>query len=269
MTRRSLVSVAISCAAGLFATSAFAQGTPSSKATAAVNTLVSCKVSNATSVDVGTAPMACKDVWTGYDVTVAPDGFVDVMGAPIKVSNSQSLFVSPTLVTGLYTQTMVRTKTGSSSTASAMGGVYLRAVLKDATGRNIVKIADPVGMCQNDILGCQSVGSDYGVVLDSRIQTLTQTLSDCVVNVTVGTVAATGTCSFDSTIDLVLKTAGAHGFNFIFPNVGQGTYWVVIQAALDSGASVPTGSGTAVGSAAFGLGSVTVESVRLVHDFAF
>jgi len=43
---------------------------------------------------------------------------------------------------------------------------------------------------------------------------------------------------------------------------------VVIQAALDSGASV-TGSGTAVGSAVFGLGSVTVESVRLVHDFAF
>jgi hypothetical protein len=269
MTRKSLLSIAISCAAALYATSALAQGTPSSKATAAVNTLVSCKVSNATSYDVGTAPMTCKDVWTGYDVYVAPDGFVDVMSAPMKVSNSQSLFVSPTLVTGLYTQTMVRTKSGSSSTASAMGGVYLRAVLKDPISGNVVKVADPVAICENDILGCQKVGNDYGVVLDSRIQTLTQALSDCVVNVTVGTVAATGTCSFDSTIDLVLKTTGAHGFNFIFPYVGQGTYNVVIQAALDSGATVVSGSGTAVGSAAFGLGSVTVESVRLVHDFSF
>jgi hypothetical protein len=267
MTRKSL-SFAISCAAVLFATSALAQGTPSSKATAAVNTLVSCKVSNATSADVGTAPMTCTDVWSGYNVQVGADGFVDVMSAPIKVSNSQSLFVSPTLVTGLYTQTLVKTKTGSNSTASGMGGVYLRAVLKDASGTSIVKIADPVAICQNDILGCQKVGNDYGVVLDSRIQTLSQALSDCVVNVTVGTVAATGTCSFDSTIDLVLKTTGAHGFNFIFPNVGQGTYNVVIQAALDSSATV-SGSGTAVGSAAFGLGSVTVESVRLVHDFSF
>jgi hypothetical protein len=50
--------------------------------------------------------------------------------------------------------------------------------------------------------------------------------------------------------------------------VGQGTYNVVIQAALDSSAAV-SGSGTTVGSAAFGLGSVTVESVRLVHDFSF
>jgi hypothetical protein len=30
-----------------------------------------------------------------------------------------------------------------------------------------------------------------------------------------------------------------------------------------------SGTASAVGSAAFGLGSVTVESVRLVHDFSF
>jgi hypothetical protein len=50
--------------------------------------------------------------------------------------------------------------------------------------------------------------------------------------------------------------------------VGQGTYYVVIQAALDANATV-SGTASAVGSAAFGLGSVTVESVRLVHDFTF
>jgi hypothetical protein len=256
-------------AAALLARPAFAQSVPSSKATAALNTAVSCTVSNATSPDIAAAPLTCKDIWSGNPSAVSPDNFATVMSAPIKVSNSQSLFVSPTLVTGLYTDTAVKTKPGSSSTATALGGVYLRAVLStDPAGQKVVAVADPVGMCSNDILGCKQVGGNYGVVLDSRVQTLSQALSDCVVNVTVGGVAGTGSCSFDSTIDLLLKTTSAHGFNFIFPNVGQGTYYVVIQAAVDSAATV-SGSGVAVGSAAFGLGSVTVESVRLVHDFAF
>src|SRR5262249_44937474 len=148
-------------------------------------------------------------------------------------------------------------------------GVYMRAVLStDAYGLNIVQIADPVGMCTNDILGCHQTNGSFGVVLDSRVQTLSQTLSDCVVNVTVGGVAGTGTCTFDSTIDLILKTTSAHTYNFIFPNVGQGVYYVVVQVAVDSAATV-SGSGVAVGAAAFGLGSLTVESVRLVHNFSF
>jgi len=243
---------------------------PSSKATAAVNTMVGCTVSNATSSDIAAAPMTCKDVWSGNSVAVTPDNFVTIMSVPMKVSNSQSLFATPSLVTGLYTNTLVKTKPGSSSTATAAGGVYMRAVLStDADGLNIVQIADPVGMCTNDILGCQQTSNgSFGVVLDSRVQTLTQTLSDCVVNVTVGGIAGSGTCTFDSTIDLILKTTSAHTYNFIFPNVGQGVYYVVVQVGVDSAATV-SGSGVAVGSAAFGLGSLTVESVRLVHDFSF
>jgi hypothetical protein len=247
---------------------ASAQGVPSSKASAAVNTAVSCKVASTPTLD-GTAPLTCKDIWSGNPSPVTTDNFATIMSVPMKLSASQSLFVSPTLVTGLYTQTTTKTSTGSTSKATAMGGVYLRAVLStDPAGLNVVKIADPVGMCTNDILGCQKVGSEYGVVLDQRIQSLTQTLSDCVVNVTVAGTPLTGTCSFDSTLDLLLQTTSAHGFNFIFPNVGQGTYYVVIQAALDANATVG-GTAAAVGSAAFGLGSVTVESVRLVHDFSF
>jgi hypothetical protein len=78
----------------------------------------------------------------------------------------------------------------------------------------------------------------------------------------------TGSCSFESTIDLIIKTTSAHTFNFIFPKVGQGSYNVQIWAALDSDADV-IGSGTAIGAAAFGLGSMTAESVRLVHGFEF
>jgi len=114
------------------------------------------------------------------------------------------------------------------------------------------------------VLGCVNVGGDWGVQMDTRIQTLTQSLSDCTVLVS----GVSGTCSFTSVIDLILNTTSAHTFNFIFPNVGQGTYTLKIKVAVASGASV-IGSGSAVGAAAFGLGSVTADVVRLVHDFSF
>jgi hypothetical protein len=241
----------------------------SAKATAAINTAVGCVVSNADTL--GTAPMTCHDIFTGADVPSTPDNFVTIMSSSMKVSNSQSLFVSPSLVTGLYTNTAVKTHsgaTGSTSTAIAAGGVYMRAVLTDPNSGKILQIADPVAVCRNDILGCQqSASGDFGVTLDSRVQTLTQTLSACVVS-TGGVV--TGQCDFDLTTQLILQTTSAHTFNFIFPNVGQGTYNVGIQVALNSDAMLTAGSsGTAVGAAAFGLGSVTVESVRLVHSFSF
>jgi serine/threonine protein kinase len=69
--------------------------------------------------------------------------------------------------------------------------------------------------------------------------------------------------------DDVARDTSAHSFDFIFPNVGVGTYSVEIQMAVNSDAQVVSGSGSAVGAAAFGLGSVTVEVVRLVHDFSF
>ena len=236
--------------------------TASSKATAAINTAVGCTVNNAT--NIGTLPLTCHDIFSGASVAVTPDNFAKVMDATVKVSNSESLFVSPSMVTGLYTSTTTKTKTGSTSTVTAMGGVYERAVLLDGSG-NVVATGFPVADCTSDLLGCQSIGGSFGVTIDSRVQTLTQTLSDCVVNV--GTTS--GTCSFTSTIGLVLQTTSAHTFNFIFPNVGVGTYTVEIQMAVNSSAQVVSGSGSAVGAAAFGLGSVTVEVVRLVHDFSF
>jgi hypothetical protein len=240
-----------------------AQSTPSSKATAAINTAVGCTVSGTSNIG-DPVPLSCHDVFSGAAIDVTPDNFAEIMKTPVKVSNSQSLFVSPSLVTGLYTNTKTKTTTGSTSTATATGGVYLRAVLKNASG-NVVAVGYPAAVCTDEILGCAADANQrYGVVLDSRVQSLSQSLSDCVV--TVGT--ATGTCTFDSTIGLLLQTTSAHTFNFIFPNVGVGTYTLSVQAAVNASATVG-GSGTAVGSAAFGLGSVTVDSVRLVHDFSF
>jgi hypothetical protein len=95
------------------------------------------------------------------------------MKATAKLSKSQSLFVSLSLVAGLYTNTKVKTSTGSSSTATAMGGVYLRAVLYDSQGNAIV--AEPIKRCSADILGYYADANEAKcVVLDSRVHTLTQ-----------------------------------------------------------------------------------------------
>jgi hypothetical protein len=246
-----------------FASTAAAEGLPSAKATADVNTLVKCTMSTATN-DGSQLPSSCVDLYTG--ASVATQGqWITIMRRPMKVSNSQSIIVSPSLVTGLYTQTKTKTATGTTSTAQAMGGVYLRAVLEDASGNEVVEAA-PLTKCAGGILGCQSVGGKWGVELDTRVQTLSQSLSECTVMDFTG--AQIGTCSFTSTIDFVLKTSSAHTFNFIFPNVGQGTYYVTIKAAVASGANIIDGNGAAVGAAAFGLGSMTAESVRFVHDFS-
>jgi hypothetical protein len=251
------------CAA--FASTATAQGTPSSKATADISTVVKCNMSTATTNDgAAVLPTQCFDLYTGAQVQVA-NQWVTIMRKPMKVSNSQSIIVSPSLVTGLYTRTRTKTSTGETSTAEAMGGVYLRAVLEDAAGNELVTAA-PLSSCASGLLGCQSVDNKWGVELDTRVQTLTQSLSECTVFDLTG--AQSGTCSFTSTIDLILKTTSAHTFNFVFPNVGQGTYYVAIKAAVASGASV-IGSGAAVGAAAFGLGSMVAESVRFVHGFEF
>jgi hypothetical protein len=243
---------------------AFAQGTPSSKATAAINTAVGCTLATSTTIAGATVPQTCVDVFTGAAVPVTPDNYATVMNSTIKVSNSQSLFVSPSLVAGLYTQTTVKTRTGTSSSATAAGGVFMRAIITNqATGA--VTVGFPAAVCTPDILGCHSDSNgNYGVTLDARIQTLTQTLSDCIVKVGV----TTGTCTFDLTTDLILQTTSAHTFNFIFPNVGVGTYTVSIQAAVNANA-LTSGQATSVGAAAYGLGSLTVESVRLVSDFSF
>ena len=261
----------------------------SSKQTAAVNTLVKCKMSTAKTADLDIQlPTTCVDIFKGQAVEVTSGGWIKIMEKSLKVPSSNSIFVDTSLVTGLYTRTITRTKTGTitdtepihRSTSEAMGGVYLRVTATDSLGNTYV--AAPISMCDssgpNDpaVYGCvdPSGDDDWGVILNSRIQTLTQTLSDCLVEVTdLEQNILSGQCDFEQTTDLTLNTTSAHSFNWILENLGRkggsGTYTINVYAAVASGATVPEGSGAAVGAAVFGLGSMTAEKVRLVNGFEF
>src|SRR5947207_821287 len=129
----------------------------SSKATAAINTGVGCTLQTQTTIG-DTVPQTCHDIFSGAAVPVTADNFASIMTSTIKVSNSQSLFVSPSLVAGLYTQTKTRTSPGTTSTAVAQGGVYLRAIVTNqATG--IKQIGYPVAACLPAVLGCQQTAN--------------------------------------------------------------------------------------------------------------
>jgi len=283
-------SAAVALLVALAAAPAMAAGTVSSKATAAINDAVGCTATGAT-VDVSgntaTLPVDCTDLFNHGAVPVTADNYAPIMDAVIKLSNSQSLFVAASEVTGLYTKTSVTTHGNQQSTATAEGGVYLRAVACPYTGSGntanlgycvpflagpavstAVNFGFPGASCPATVnlsttLGC---APGQGVVIDQRLQSLTSSVSNCIV--TVGT--SSGTCSFDQTISLLLDTTSAHTMNFIFPNLSVGSWVVEIQAAVNANATVSGGSGTtAIGGAAYGLGSMTVDSVRLINSFSF
>jgi hypothetical protein len=69
-------------------------------------------------------------------------------------------------------------------------------------------------------------------------------------------------------ITLALDTTSAHSFGFIVPNVGVGTHALKVQAQVNTSASGSNG-GVAVSNALYGIGSLTVEAVRLVNSFSF
>ena len=222
----------------------------SSKATAQITTVTVCANNNSMAQCI--APNS-QNIPTGI--------WHNIMTTSIKTSNVADLFVNTSLVTGLYTSTQVKGNgSGSTSTASAMGGVQVRAVMDpqfDANG--------------NVVGGAYAYPDDQGtgITFDQRIQTLTANLgnifTDCFAN---GGNTGTGCTLSQEQITLALETTSAHSYNFILVNVGTGTHTLLIQAQVNTAATGNNG-GVAISNAMFGLGSVTVESVRFVNSFSF
>ena len=106
-------------------------------------------------------------------------------------------------------------------------------------------------------------------MFDQRIQSLSANLGF----IFTGECAASPTtCTLTpEEITLVLDTTSAHSFNFILTNVGVGTHQLVVQAKVSTENTSPfstTNGGVAASNALFGLGSLTLNSVRLVNSFS-
>ena len=152
----------------------------------------------------------------------------------------------------MFTETQVKgstagtTTTGSSAVAS--GTVAVRVLLDgNIAGAGVFPAAPDVN------------GESVGVIFDQRIQTLNATIG----GVFTGCTALPCTVTTTEQITLILDTTSAHTFNWILPAVGVGYHHIKVQVSLATGTTGTTPGNAAVAEAMFGLGSLTIESVRL------
>lgn len=253
-----------------FATFGLAQSSTSPQGGAGIYTgNAVCAASNA---GLGSSLQPCTD-------STGNGQWFTVMNSSLKTSNTTDLFINPSLVTGLYTETQVKgSNTGTSQTAAATGSVAVR-VLIDCTNCG-ASGSMQVGNASYGAAAQPDPGAT-GVVFDARIQQLSATLGTVITSTCL---TALDTCTPEQ-IDLILSTTSAHSFNYILTNVGAGQHTITVQARLDAGqvctnnnsngtggvtcTNVNTSLGSSVAAALFGVGSVVVQPVHLAPGFSF
>jgi hypothetical protein len=162
-----------------------------------------------------------------------------LLDTTIKTPNSQftTLLITPSLVTGLFTNTEVT----QSMESSAVSAAVKVAVTLDGQPVAPATTASP------------------SIIYDQRFQQLSTNVFD-----QIATCSVMNNCS----IDLVESTLAAHSFNFVAPNVGGGTHRLQVSWTFDctdnTGAGVPcTTVYTAnTAGACAGPGSVTVTQTK-------
>jgi hypothetical protein len=154
--------------------------------------------------------------------------WVTVHSQTIKTANAKDLFMDVALQCGIFTQTKSQLKVGGDSST--------------ATGQIEVRVMVDADMAEPGV-----------VVYDKRVQTLNTELYQALWT-------ATG-MSIDNIgyVELILETLQAHAFNFVMTDLSSGVHTITVQAKVTS-----TASANATAMAAVGMGSTTIESVRMI-----
>lgn len=244
--RKTFVTLLVGFGLAGLAGPAAAQSTPSAKATFAygmLNTLPSCATTDAAGCG-GTGDT----------------GWTPILKQQIKLANQKDLFLGASLQCGIVTDTTVKSMNSSSTssydTAEARGTIRVRVKITTPTG---VVYAQPNTGAEL----APGPGAGEGVVFCDRIQQLKAKFSglQCTANLTTGAV----TCSTPEELQLILKTLNAAAFNFVAANLQSGVHSIEVQARSSAATSVTGVNGSLGAANAFiGMGSVAVESVRMV-----
>jgi hypothetical protein len=231
-------------AAGLVSMSASAQSLPSAKATFAYGDLVRLPACSSTS---GTCNVSNDSEWK------------TVLKQQIKTSNQKDLFFNASLQCGIVTDTTVKSMNATSwDSAEARGTVRVRIKIKDGNGNT--SYAEPSTSIDANQA---STGTNGGVVYCDRIQTLAAKFSG--LNCTADAYTGAVTCSSPEELQLIQKTLNAAAFNFVAPNLVSGVTTIEVQARSSAATGTTGTNGSLANANAFiGMGSVAVESVRMI-----
>ena len=229
--------LAVVLMAMLGATGVFAEQNPnaSAKATAQITGLTVISHSEVVQPDD-----EAEDAWV-YNISTNPEGWHVVLNQTIKTANNKDLFIDASLLSGLYTKTVVRSKGGDKEASAAAGAVLLAVTVDYGTDDEVIAFPGPI-------------------VYNARAQVLTATLQGIVdlVDENGGWLNITA----PEEIGLFIATMSANSFNFIVDDLDAGMHTVEVWVKCVTYAGTSKGSAEAV--AAIGLGSVTIEEVRMV-----
>lgn len=169
-------------------------------------------------------------------------GWVNVLNTSIHTSRQKDLIMGVSLETGLWTQTLVRSKQNTQDVSNAEAVIEVQVLIDGVT------VAEPGAVIFDKRR--QQLMAKFGGYLNCQ-----DANGDNIVNYTECTLT-------EEELELILDTMAAHHFNFILDDVGVGTHSVTVQARLSTNVGWDTGN--AVASASIGKGSLSVEEVRLV-----
>jgi hypothetical protein len=218
---------------------ALALGTPSAHAQSTGS--FSAAVSNVAIVPT----TVCNATSTSGSSTCSGTNFLQLQ---IKTSSGSgtSLLVGGSLETSILTDTST-TGGGGKQTATAEGSVMVTMLVDGAVAPKVC----PSTGCPN------GVAYPSTVTYDERLQQLTTNLG----NICTTTNGVT-TCTSPESIDLLLSTASAHGFNFVVPNLSQGTHTVTMNIAVSGTATASSLLAGSKVNVAVGVGSLTAQVVK-------
>jgi len=198
------------------------------------------------------------DATPGDLACVANGGGAKILFGNIKTpsASNKNVLVMATLESSILTETVVASKNGNTSSATATGAVVVKPHVftcpsSDCSGASGALV---------DITKLGGTVTPSVVTFNQRSQTLTANLLGlgCTLN-GVGVVV----CTSPETIGLILSTTSANGFNFLVQTPGQGVYQVQLEIGLTATATVnslPAGSAASVGVGAGSLVEMIVQA---------
>ncbi len=170
------------------------------------------------------------------------DGWAKVLSTELKNSGTpKDVIVGLSFETSLFTMTMVKSKGGSKSTATADAEIEMYVTVDGV------------------------MAAPGTVMYDKRTQTLWASLGgvlDCTDANEDGIITFDECNLTEEEIGLILDTKSAHTFNFLAYNIGSGSHTIEAYARLKYNGEVVEGSGAAEASASLGKGTLSVWEVH-------
>ena len=251
--------VSLAVMVALVTGSAYGASIPSSKAAASIGELTALGRACSDEGPVPDPPAACPDG------SMEDTGWVTVQRTFIKTPNGKELSFDAALQCGLVTFTQVKSKGGDKDGAQAEARIAVRIKITNLASGSL----DPIpGSVHFAIPLGDDGSSDTGVTYCHRLQRLEAVfqgiIEGCIVD---GLIDITDECLEPEEVSLLLETLTATSFNFLSANEVSGVKMLEVQARATAATELfGTELGSAKGEAFVGLGSLIVETIRLIKD---